>query len=529
MRKHLVAVDIGTASARAGLFDEKGTLIVKAAFPIAMLRPAPGHAEHDSDDIWQAVCLSVRAVLKKADLKPADIAAIGFDATCSLVVRGPNGEKSVLSRSEDKCSDTIVWLDHRAHREARELSQVRHPLVSRTGGRFSPEMAVPKLMWLKRNRPDLWQQAGLVLDLSDFATYRATGINVRSCSPLISKWGYSPDAASGWDKAFLNQAGLADLAEGTGVSDTANPLGQPIGTLCKSAAEDLGLDTSCLVAPGMIDAYAGVLGLLGSLDAGNLQENVALIAGTSSCLAWLSRTEIQPLESYWGPFRDVAVPGLWLMEGGQSAAGALLDHMVRMHASGGEPTSALHDRIIERIGQLKVKEGEGLGHPMDVLPDFHGNRSPLGDPEAWGIITGLSLDSSFDGLCRVYWRTAVGIACGIRHILEKVEETNGTAATLHIAGGHAKNPLLVALYSDVTGRPMAVPRSGDPVLLGTAMNAAASAGFYGSIQDAARAMAPERVIHYPDPARRRIYEQDYRRHLLLTRHRAELQALYESA
>jgi FGGY-family pentulose kinase len=525
MRDHLMAVDIGSASARAGLFDRKGRLLARASFPIAMVRPLPDRAEHDSDDIWRAVCRSVRAVLTEAGKGPADVAALGFDATCSLVIRNAAGEKLPLSEENGTRFDTIVWLDHRARAEAEELSATGHPAVGLAGGRMSPEMAIPKLMWLKRRRPELWQRAGQIFDLADYATFRATGSTARSVSTLVSKWSYRADAKTGWSAEFLSLTGLDDLRERTGMPPAASPLATSLGTLAPQAAAELGLDTACIVAPGMIDAYAGTLGLLGALVPDELRRNPALIAGTSSCIAWLSPNLPDPLFSFWGPFRDVSVPGLWLTEGGQSAAGALLDHMVRMHAAGGEPDAALHQRIIERIEALMAVEGEDFGLPIDVLPDFHGNRSPYGDPQAWGMISGLTLDASFDGLCRLYWRTAVGIACGIRDILDGIEAVNGPAAMLHMAGGHARNPLLVDLYTNMLDRPVAVPRATDAVLLGTAMNAAAAAGLYTDLAQASRAMAPEREIRNPDPRRRHRHDMDYRRYQALVRHRTEMQAL----
>ena len=117
-----------------------------------------------------------------------------------------------------------------------------------------------------------------------------------------------------------------------------------------------------------------------------------------------------PGHSLWGPYWQAILPGHWLVEGGQSATGALLDHMVRMHAAGGEPDTALHARIVARVTELRALEGEAFAERLHVLPDFHGNRSPLADPHAVGVISGLTLDTSFDSLCRLYWRTAVAIA-----------------------------------------------------------------------------------------------------------------------
>ena len=130
-------------------------------------------------------------------------------------------------------------------------------------------------------------------------------------------------------------------------------------------------------------------------------------------------------------------------------------------------------------------KGLDLAGRLHVLPDFHGNRSPLADPHAVGVISGLTLDASFDSLCRLYWRTAVGIALGVRHILETLNERGYGIDTLHVTGGHLKNPLLMELYADAAGCTVIEPAADDAVLLGTGMVAATAAGFYPSLAEAA--------------------------------------------
>ena len=133
--------------------------------------------------------------------------------------------------------------------------------------------------------------------------------------------------------------------------------------------------------------------------------------------------ERRPFPGGWGPYFGAALPGFWIAEGGQSATGALLDHVIRWHGAGGEPSPARHREIAERIMALRAVEGLDLAGRLHVLPDFHGNRSPLADPHALGVISGLTLDASFDSLCRLYWRTAVAIALGVRHIVETLKES----------------------------------------------------------------------------------------------------------
>ncbi|OMP71702.1 ribulokinase [Agrobacterium tumefaciens] len=524
MRQNLVAVDVGTASARAGIFDPTGRLLARSTYPILMQRPQENHAEHDSTDIWNAVCLAVRAALADAGVSPDSIAAIGFDATCSLVIRDERGEPVSVSVTGKDRFDTIVWLDHRAIGEADRLTASGHRVLDFAGKSVSPEMQMPKLMWLKANLPASWARMSFAFDLADFLTWKATGSTKRSNCTQTAKWNFLAQENPGWQADYLNLAGLGDLKQRAGLPETTVRPGTAIGPLSPEAAAELGLDTGCQVAAGMIDAYAGTLGALGGCLSDDVGKHVALIAGTSSCLVAMSERQM-PGHSLWGPYWQAVLPGHWLVEGGQSATGALLDHIVRMHAAGGEPDTALHARIVARVTELRALEGAAFAERLHVLPDFHGNRSPLADPHAVGVISGLTLDTSFDSLCRLYWRTAVAIALGARHVLDAMERFGYAVESLHVTGGHVKNPLLMELYADVTGKRIVVPATADAVLLGTAMTAAAAGGVHAGLAAAGAAMYPGNTEIPGNPALTPLYERDYRRFLAMHRHRQELESL----
>ena len=523
MRDHLVAVDIGTTSARAGVFDRKGRLLAKAKHPIRMFRPKENHAEHDSEDIWAAACHAVKAAMAEAGCNASQIAAIGFDATCSLVMRDLEGRPLSVSTTGAANQDTVVWLDHRAICEAERLSASGHHVLDFSGGSLSPEMAMPKIKWLKEKRPESWAKAGFIFDLADFLTWKATGSAARSRCTVTAKWNYLAHEMPGWSADYLKLAGLGDIKEKAGLPEETAAVGTSIGRLCADAAFDLGLDIGVEVAPGLIDAYAGAFGALaGAASNAKLETSVALIGGTSSCIVAFTR-DAKPGRSLWGPYYEAVLPDHWLVEGGQSAAGALLDHVVTMHAAGGEPTTTLHGKIIQRISELRA-EGE-IAPNLHILPDFHGNRSPLADPHARGVISGMTLDTSFDGLCRLYWRSCVAVALGIRHILDAMASFGYRFETLHVTGGHVNNPLLIELYADVTGCRVEVPQTSDAVLLGTAMTAAVAGGLHSSLFTAAEAMQASGREYLPDATRGPEYDRDYRRFLTMIRHREELREL----
>ncbi|HWU62605.1 MAG TPA: FGGY family pentulose kinase [Ensifer sp.] len=522
MGEIIVAVDVGTASARAGVFTLDGRQLARAVSPTRVLQPQPGHYEQVSEEIWQAVIDSVRTALREARVDPADVAALGFDATCSLVVRGAGGEPLPVTAGGAAQADTMLWMDHRANAEAAECS-IDDPHVTRFGGMLSPEMQLPKLLWLKRHLPQTWGRLGLAFDLSDFLTWRATGGDSRSHSPLASKWGYEPAAPGARPDDFYRRIGLEDLAEKAGLPALSRASAAAAGKLSATARQELGLGPDCIVASGLIDGYAGAIGVFCGADLAALDSKAALVAGTSTCLVTFSDHEFNH-PGCWGGFRDAGLPGLWLMEAGQSASGALLDHIIRTHPEGGAPTREKHLQLLDHISARVAEVGVGYGLPLAVLPDFHGSRSPQPDPELTGMISGLTLDVSFDGLARLYWRTCIALACNIRQILEHIPQGGGIES-LFMTGGFAAHPLIPQLYADVTGRALRLHEGRDAVLLGTAVNAGLAAGLYRDIRDASGRMTPATRTVSPRPEAVRLHERDYAVFLALQRQRTELSAL----
>jgi len=518
MGDFVVAVDVGTGSARAGVYDRKGALIGRAMRPIAMNRETSLNAEHGSDDIWAAVVGSVTDALTGANIDRSRVDAIGFDATCSLVFLDDQHRPLSIAASGTPGWDTIAWLDHRALAEAEALTASNLPALRYVGEIMSPEMQLPKIMWVKKHRPDVWAKVGRILDLADFLTWRATGNPTRSASTLTTKWNYLNHQGAGWDPDFLDIAGLPDLVDKAGIPTVLAKTGAQIGTLTSGSAAALGLPPGCKVAAGMIDAFAGALSLTATepMTGGS----VSLIGGTSSCVMRFS-SQPQFLPTFWGPFWEAALEGQWVIEGGQSAAGALLDHLIRGHFRR-EPAVDLHQQVLARITQLLAARGQALGRDMHVLPDFHGNRSPGGDPRSVGVIHGLQLDTSFDGFATLYYRTMVALALGIRQIIDIMQRDGAPIRALHLGGGHANNPILAQLYADATGREVVISSGDEAMLLGTAMTAATAAGWYPSLADAAETMKrPSRTLA-PDAARARTLERDYQIFLKMQSHQREL-------
>lgn len=266
--RHLIGVDVGTGSARAGVFRGDGTLMGSARHPIAIHRGPGSVGEQSSDDIWTAVAASVRGAVAAAGVEPGSIAGIGFDATCSLVVLGEGGRPLPVGEPEAPERNIIVWMDHRAIAQAERINATGHPVLNYVGGRISPEMQTPKLLWLKENRPEVYAGAWQFLDLVDFLTWRATRDLARSVCTVTCKWTYLAHEGR-WDASYFEAVGLSDLVDddfgriGARIVEAGAALG---AGLSAAAAGDFGLAAGIPVGAGLIDAHAGGLGSVGAAE-----------------------------------------------------------------------------------------------------------------------------------------------------------------------------------------------------------------------------------------------------------------------
>src|ERR1700686_47961 len=210
MRQAFIGVDVGTSTARAGVFDEMGTLLATARHPITVWHEAGTVVEQASPDIWEARVAAVRTANADACLPPSAVKGLGFDATCSLVVLDAAGCPLTVSASGDERRNVIVWMDHRALAEARQVNETQDDVLRYVGGSISPEMEIPKLLWPKRHLPSTYRAAGHFFDLADYLSFRATGSRLRSICTLACKWNYLAHEQR-WSNSYFERVGLGAL------------------------------------------------------------------------------------------------------------------------------------------------------------------------------------------------------------------------------------------------------------------------------------------------------------------------------
>ena len=259
---------------------------------------------------------------------------------------------------------------------------------------------------------------------------------------------------------------------------------------------------------GVIDAYAGWIGTVsckvnsldskqqadgsegqieGKLDQMTKQDDMvpaftrlAAVAGTSTCHLMLSRDPIF-VDGVWGPYHDVLIPGFCMAEGGQSATGELLRHVVESHPAYAEAAllaeeneESIYDFLNGYLLQLASKKNAPfisfLGRYLFFYGDLWGNRSPLGDNAMRGAVVGLDSDNSVDALALLYYVAMEFIALQTRQIIETMNKAGHTISSIFVSGSQCKNPLLMNLIATTCSMPVVIPQyAGAAVVHGAAL------------------------------------------------------------
>jgi len=511
--KYCLGVDVGSGSVRAGLFSIAGESKGVSSRKIRIRKPETDFVEQSSSDIWENLCLAVKDVVGQSGVCIEDIVSVGFDATCSLVVVDNEDNPVSVNKDNDDQWNIIMWMDHRAMKEAEDINAAGHDVLKYVGGKMSPEMQIPKILWLKKNCRNHYDRAAQFFDLADFLQYKSTGVDIRSSCTLACKWTYLAHE-NRWDKSFFEELGLQDLLDEneSGRNRIGNHVQAPgtrAGGLTKEAAAQLGLSVNTSVSIGLIDAHAGGVGSLVETAV----DSLVIVAGTSACHMLNNEVPVF-IPGVWGPYYNAMIPDLWLNEGGQSAYGSLLDYVLRNHSFYAEITKgAFSDRSVftvlnEQVKKLS-KKAPDIIKDVHVLDYHHGNRSPHAYPKPRGMIVGLDMSENLESLAKIYWATIQSICFGTKHIMDNARGHGYNIDSVIVCGGVVKNSLYLQELANICGCDISIAGQDEAVLFGSALMSTIAAGIYPDYKTALKKMAKKGDVIRPLKHTGKYYRRKY--------------------
>ncbi len=466
----LLGVDVGTASTKGVLARPDGEVVATAERPHELSLPQPGWAEHDAEKVWWDDFVSVcRELLEGADEGIAAVCTSGIGA-CLLPADG-NG---------NPLRPAILYgIDSRAEAEVEELNDRygREALLSRCGSVCTTQAVGPKLLWLQRNEPEVWEKTRKFFMANSFISWRLTGEYVldhhsaSQCDPLydLQEFGWIRDRAE-------------EVAPGLPLPRLLWPA-EVVGEVTPEASEATGIPAGTPVAAGTIDAWSEGASV-GVQNPGDLM----LMYGTTMFIIEVLEEALHH-PGLWGT--TGILPGTHDLAAGMATSGALTGWLQKI--SGGVSYEDLTEEA------AAVPPGSDA---LVVLPYFAGERTPLFDPKARGIISGLTIGH---GRGHLYRAMLEATAYGVRHIFESMREAGAGGERLVAVGGGTKGGLWTQIVSDVTGRPQDLPQQAIGAAYGDALLAARAVGLAGPDTDWSRIVDTVE----PDEANREIYDELY--------------------
>ncbi|MBV9760871.1 MAG: ribulokinase [Acidobacteriaceae bacterium] len=488
MSRLVAGVDFGTLSARVSIFDDRegrrGAGV--AEYPVHRKQGDPDYATQSHADHMTALAAATRKALAEAGAEGREIEAIAIDTTGSTVI--PVGKNLA------PLDEYYLWADHRAWREAAEITQRAHEArleaIEWCGGVYSSEWGFSKLLHWLRHNPEKRERFVSAFEHCDYAAAVLCGIREaaqapRSICAMGHKWMWNERLGGLPPEEFL--VSVDPLLKGVrarlqGRYATSDCIA---GRLCEEWAEKLGLAAGALIPVGAFDAHWDAVG------AGIRLGDVVNVIGTSTCIIGLSeRTTLVP--GVCGVVAGSVAPHLTGIEAGLSAVGDMFEAIARRAGS----SAAVLSRELSGYGAGQT----GL---LRMAWD-NGDRTVLVNPELGGVTLGWNLAST---AADELFAAIEGTAFHTRVILERMER-HGTAVERIINGGGIpqKNDVLNQIYANVLNKPILVPR-GDVTSLGSAIFAFLAAKAFPSIEAAQEALCPPHRTFHPEPASVAIYEE----------------------
>jgi len=478
MKDLLIGLDIGTSSVKAALFDTNGQLLDRSAVPISMFTPQPGWAEQDPQEWWQAALQALRQVLVKNN--SSRVAAIGLSGQCPGHV--------LVGKDHQSLGRAIIWQDQRAVKEARWLVEnIPGDKAQEWLGTVSLGDATcppARLLWLKENRPQEWDQAEAVIQPKDYIALQLTGV---IATDRYSAYCLGNAEAGTYAQDYFDLLGIPVNKMPAMLMPT-----QVVGTLTATVAQDTGLPTGTPVVIGTIDAYCD--NLAGGISS---PKRAVDVAGTSEILSLAVTDRVMGQ----GVF-PVSLGGDVTFLCGPTQAGGdtlrWLSHCFFPEAVGSIP--------YEKLGQEAASAPAG-SDGLIFLPYLNGERAPLWDAGAKAGFLGLTFQHERRHYCRAVYES-VGYA--IRHILETCEEAAGQKAVeLVICGGGSRSLFWNQVKADILQLPVKPTAVTETGCLGAAILASVGCGLYPDHQHASRDMILFKTTLQPEKRNAAVYDQGY--------------------
>jgi len=437
MVQFIITVDVGTSSTKTSLWTEAGELVAHASSAYSLHRPEPLWAEIDGDTWWQAVCETIQKVLARSAVTPASVAGIGVDGVGWTLIPVDSDGNPLRS--------AMIWLDRRAEDETTWLKELPEAdaLVDLDANPLDAAYITPKLIWLKRNQPDIFNSAHKFLEATGFIVSRFTGKFVCDYTQAYG-FHFFDLRNEKWDQQAAKIIGvpiekMPELCRSAEV----------VGTVTEKAAKQTGLRPGIPVIAGCLDAVAGALGS-GVVKPGQTNEQGGQAGGVGISL---DHVLVEPRLI----FSHHVISGQYLLQAGTVGGGSLGWFRDQF----GHPEVTASNLIGQNPFELfsrQVEKSKPGANGLIFLPYMAGERTPLWSSVPRGIIFGLTYSTSRADMLRAIME---GCAFAVYDNLQIAEEHGVQIDEYLGSGGATQSAIWCQIKADIYGKPFVIARRAD--------------------------------------------------------------------
>ena len=518
--RYVVGVDFGTLSGRALVVRvddgaEVGTAVhpywhgvIDRTLPVTGAALPPDWALQDPEDWLDVLRTAVPAALANAGVDPAAVIGIATDFTaCTVLPTLADGTPLCRAPGYEGHPHAYpkLWKHHAAQPQADRISALAHervePWIGRYGGRISSEWEFAKGLQLLEEAPEIYAATARWIEAADWIIWQLSGHESRNQCTAGYKGIYQDGQWPSKEYLAALNPDFADFVADK-IDYPLSALGDRVGGLTAQAAAWTGLPAGIAVAVGNVDAHV-------TAPAAKAIDNGQLLAvmGTSTCHVMNGAT-LAEVPGMCGVVDGGIVAGRYGYEAGQSGVGDIFGWFVDTQLPAAYHEEAAKRRISPHTYLSGLANAQRVGaHGLLALDWHNGNRSVLVDHELSGVLIGATLATRPED---IYRALVEATAFGTKVIIDAFEAAGVPVDELVVAGGLLKNPFVMQVYADVTGRPLSVIGSEQGPALGSAIHAAVAAGAYPDVPTAAAVMGRcERSVYRPDAERNKAYDALY--------------------
>jgi len=492
--EYIISLDLGTSAFKVALFDSDGKIVAKSTQEYTLLTPDALSVELDVNTYWNAFKVGLVDVIEKAKINLKNIKAFGLSA---------QGETLILIDNNGKpLRNAIVWMDNRAQKEAEELNQYfGEELIYKKTGQVSivPTWPASKLLWIKRNEPEIYKNIYKVLLIEDYFIFRLTGKFVAEGSLLCSTTYWDINTKKYWK----------DMLDYIGIREDQLPViresGEVVAPLLPEVAKEIGLSPDTVVCTGLLDQAAGAIGV-GNISPGIFSE---CTGSALAIVATLNHSFMDParkMPCHYHGIKDTYMAHTF------TTGGMVLkwfrNGFCQEEMSVGERCGLDPYFLMDNEAQKVVPGSDGLV----MLPHLQGAMAPEANGKAKGVFYGCTLRHGKGHFVRAIMEAVAFI---VRRNILVLETMKIPVSEIRSLGGGSQSKLWNQIKADVTGRPVITTENSEAACLGAAIVAGVGVGMFKSLAGASQSMLMLKERFEPIPANVKVYNEVFEKYVAL--------------